>query len=64
MNQHHLARHDSTGWFRSPPWPMRGLIVTYRSPYQYPSELRVKRVVDVAGQAARKNKTYLYICAL
>lgn len=52
--QHHLARHDSTVWFRCPPWPMRGQIVTYRSPYQYPSELCVKRVVGVAGQVVRK----------
>ena len=48
--QDHVARESSSVWFRSPPWPMKGQIVTYRSPYQYPTELCIKRVVGVAGQ--------------
>ena len=53
--QHHLARENSSVWFRCPPWPMRGQIVTYRSPYQYPTELCIKRVVGVAGQVVSMN---------
>lgn len=48
--QHHRARENSSVWFRCPPSPMKGQIVTYRSPYQYPTELCVKRVVGVEGQ--------------
>lgn len=48
--QDHVARESSLVWFRSPPWPMKGQIVTYRSPYRYPTELCIKRVVGVAGQ--------------
>lgn len=48
--QDHIARESASVWFRSPPWPIKGQIVTYRSPYQYPTELCIKRVVGVAGQ--------------
>ena len=48
--QDHIERESASIWFRSPPWPIKGQIVTYRSPYQYPTELCIKRVVGVAGQ--------------
>ena len=51
--QHHLAQHDAAVWWRCPPWPLRGQIVTYRSPYKYPPELCIKRVVGIAGQVVR-----------
>ena len=36
--------------YQSPPTAMRGQIVSYWSPYKYPPEKCVKRVVAVAGQ--------------
>ena len=51
--QHAMAKGDEGLWFRCPPWPQRGQVVTYRSPYKYPSELCVKRVIGVSGQVVR-----------
>ncbi|CAB9513557.1 Signal peptidase, peptidase S26 [Seminavis robusta] len=48
--QHFMAKEDATVWARWPPWPLRGQIVTYRSPDVYPPHLVIKRVVGVAGQ--------------
>jgi len=58
--QQHLERHDSSVWIRCPPWPMRGQIVTYRSPYKYPPELCIKRVIGVAGQVV--GAIYMQLC--
>lgn len=48
--QHAMLKGDEGLWFRSPPWPQRGQVVTYRSPYKYPPEFCIKRVIGVAGQ--------------
>lgn len=49
-----MRREDKGVWLRCPPWPQRGQVVTYRSPYKYPYELCVKRVIAVAGQVVSR----------
>lgn len=41
---------NNSAIYQSPPTAIRGQIVSYLSPYKYPPEKCVKRVVAVAGQ--------------
>lgn len=48
--QQSLERHRSGFPYVYPPTPLRGQIVSYRSPNNYPYELCIKRVIAVSGQ--------------
>jgi len=58
--QQHLARESAAVWIRSPPWPLKGQIVTYKSPNQFPTEVCVKRVVGLSGQVVSQEPSMLF----
>jgi signal peptidase I len=48
--QHFASRENAGVWVRWPPSPVKGQIITYRSPDAYPPDLVIKRVIGVSGQ--------------
>jgi signal peptidase I len=59
--QRFAARENQAVWVRWPPSPMRGQIITYKSPDAYPPDLVIKRVIGLAGQVVSDDERYTVI---